>query len=417
LSVLENFGDSVRLLEGLDFLRSQAGQRPLVMHLSAGKTGGTHDWTGCFERAVDAMLLERPGIALVQSAGNYGDSRMHSHGWIAPGRTHVLHWLVSSRDRTPNELEVWYSGRDRFAVTLVAPNGARFTAELGQHVKLFQDGRRWGTLYHRQSEPNSGLNHVDIFMRAGSLPGNYSIELHGIDIVDGRFHAWIERDAGGVHQSRFPRWQATPQFTTNTICNSYHGVAVGAYNSNLATRPPAPFTSQGPTSDGRQKPEVGAPGLCILAARSIPAQGWRGEPRLTIKSGTSMAAPWVSGTVALMMQAAGQPMTIGDVRRILIGAVDQEGAFPGRQQAMLGFGYLNITRAVESARRFGRAPVRERVRDESSRLDWPQLVVDRQALIPQPVEREALHAEAFDASLHEAPASAPTCACRSLHRT
>ena len=413
MAVLQNFGDSVRLLEGLDFLRSQAGTRPLVMHLSAGKTGGTHDWTGCFERAVDAMALEGPGIALVQSVGNYGDSRMHTNGWVAPERTHVLHWLVSSRDRTPNELEVWYSGHDRFGVTLVAPNGAPFTAELGTRVKLVQDGVRWGTLHHRKSEPNSGLNHVDIFLRTGALPGSYRVELEGLDIVDGRFHAWIERDAGGGHQSRFPRWQATRQCTTNTICNSYHGIAVGAFDSTVPGRPPAPFTSHGPTSDGRQKPELAAPGYGILAARSVPAKGWNGERRLTIKSGTSMAAPWVSGTIALMMQAAGRPMTIFDMRRLLIGSVDPAGASPGRMQPLLGFGYLNVARAVEAAGRFGRTAGREDRRadapvSEAGGMEWPTLPVDRQPFAPAPVTREAMRAEAVGLLSTDRPT---TCGC------
>jgi subtilisin family serine protease len=439
LSVLSNFGDSVRLLEGVDFLRNQAGAKPsklwtleqgeqldflriqagakpLVMHLSAGKTGGTHDWTGCFERAIDAMLLEQPGVVLVQSAGNYGDSRMHTHGWVAPGRRHVLHWLVSSRDRTPNELEIWYSGNDQFAATLVAPDGEAFRAELGQNVKLFRSGVRWGTLYHRKSEPNSGLNHIVIFLRTGSLPGNYRVELQGIDIVDGRFNAWIERDAAGVHQSHFPRWQATRQYTTNTICNSYYGIAVGAFDPSVSARPPAPFTSQGPTSDGRQKPELAAPGLRILAARSEPAQGWRGERRLTIKSGTSMAAPWVSGTVALMMQAARRPLTIHEIRRLLIGSVDPEGAFPGRMQPLLGFGYLNTARAVEAARRFGAKTDSEEVGDEETPPEWPLFVVDRKSLEPPSLAHEALSEEAIDEGSSASIAAGASCGCQQDHR-
>lgn len=382
MRVLENFGDSVRLLEGLDFLRNQAGPSPLVMHLSAGKTGGTHDWTGCFERAVDALLLERSGIALVQSVGNYGESRMHVHGQVPPQQRNRLDWLVSSRDRTANELEVWYSGHDEFGLTLVAPNGARFDVALGQHVKLIHDGRRWGTLYHRKHEPNSGLNHIDIFLRAGSPAGHYRVELRGLDIVDGRFHAWIERDAAGPHQSRFPRRQATSRCTTNTICNSYRGIAVGACDATLADRPPTRFTSSGPTADGRQKPELAAPGYRIVAARSQPAGGWGAERRLTVKSGTSMAAPWVSGTVALMMQAAGRPLTIAEVRRLLIGATDPIPAGPMRLR--LGYGYLNVAAAVEAARRSGSLPGTaqdssvEAVAPHEVASDWTLGIVDAQ---------------------------------------
>src|SRR6266545_1762443 len=75
LGELANLGDSVGLLEGLDFIRREAAGRSCVLHLSAGKTGGPHIGTTLLERAVDAMLQE-PGIVLVQSVGNYADSSM-----------------------------------------------------------------------------------------------------------------------------------------------------------------------------------------------------------------------------------------------------------------------------------------------------------------------------------------------------
>ncbi|MEJ2458453.1 MAG: S8 family peptidase [Novosphingobium sp.] len=354
LQELENFGDSVRLLEGLDFVRRQAGESPLVAHFSAGMTGGPHDGTALFAQAVDAFVLERPGVVLVQSVGNYAASRMASHGRIGPDQKKVLHWLISPRDRTPNELEIWYNGQDQFDLTLIAPDGERFEAALGENVKLGRDDTRWGTLYHRHSEPNSGKNHIDIFLRTGSPPGRYRIELHGRDVVDGRFHAWIERDAGGRHQSHFSRRQATAKYTTNTICNSYRGIAVGAYDATAGDRPATRFSSRGPTADGRQKPELVAPGYRIRAARSLPADGWHGEQRLTTKSGTSMAAPFVTGTVALMLQAAGRPLSIVEVRRLLIGTADPPPVRPGHISRSLGYGYLNTVAAVEAARRLGR---------------------------------------------------------------
>lgn len=349
----DNFGDSVQLLEALDFIRNQAGDAPFVVNLSAGKTGGPHNGTELFSQAVDALLLERPGIGLAQSVGNYAQSQMATHGRIGPDQQQVLHWLIAARDLTPNELEIWYSGQDCFDVTLVAPNGERFSVPLGERLKLIQDGVRWGTLYHRQFEPNSGMNHIDIFLRAASPHGQYLVELRGSDIVDGRFHAWIERDAPGRHQSRFPRTQATSLYTTNTICNSLRGIAVGAYDATVQGRPPARFSSRGPTADGRQKPELVAPGYRIRAARSVPQGGWTGQPRFVVKSGTSMAAPWVSGTMALMLQAAGRPLTSAEMRRLLIGTVDPAPGRPGRSHTRLGYGYLNIVAAVEAARRLG----------------------------------------------------------------
>lgn len=351
LDELGNLGDSVGLLEGLDFIRRQAAGRPCVLHLSAGKTGGDHTGETPLERAVDAMLLD-PGIALVQSVGNYADTAMHTHARIGPDSEHVLNWITPENDRTPNELEVWYSGEDVFEASLIAPDGRQFRAPLDTRVRLRGDFGTWGNFYHRLRDPNNGQNHIDIFLYRGAPSGHWRVVLRGRDVVDGRLHAWIERDASGRYQSRFLRTQATSRFTTNTICNCYRAIAVGAYDGTRPDRPPTRFSSRGPTADGRQKPECAAPGYRIRAARSLPRRGWRpNESRLCVKSGTSMAAPAVSGTVALMYEAAGRLLTIYEVRRALIGTLDPHPGPPGRTSTRIGYGYLNTSAAVAAARR------------------------------------------------------------------
>jgi subtilisin family serine protease len=363
LTELSNLGDSVGLLEGLKFCHEQAAGRPCVLHLSAGKTGGPHRGNTLIEQAVDHMM-QQPGVVLVQSVGNYADSAMHAHARVGPDQEYVLDWMTPHNDRTPNEVEIWYNGEDVFELTLTAPTGEQFAAPLNERVQLRDVLNVWGNLYHRPHEPNSGLNHINIFLYTTAPSGRWRIGLRGRDIVDGRLHAWIERDATGRYQSRFPRTQASSRYTTNTICNSFRAIAVGAYDATRPNRPPTRFSSRGPTADGRQKPELAAPGYRVLAARSTPRDGWRGEPRLIAKSGTSMAAPWVSGTVALMLSVSARPLTIHEIRRALIGTADPHGGPSGRTSTQLGYGYLNIPKAVAAARRIGRGdrrPAREEV--------------------------------------------------------
>ena len=77
-------------------------------------------------------------------------------------------------------------------------------------------------------------------------------------------------------------------------------------------------SSRGPTLDGRLKPDLSAPGTDVIAARLSGSQ--MGTPYGEFyqeASGTSMAAPHVSGLVALMFQA-NKNMSPFEVKQLLL---------------------------------------------------------------------------------------------------
>ena len=100
---LATLGDTVRILEALDFVRRIAGDRPWVANLSLGRHGGPHNGRTLVEQGIDALLLEAPGRAVVQSCGNYFAADTHSSGRLRPGRSRTLRWTIDAADSTPND--------------------------------------------------------------------------------------------------------------------------------------------------------------------------------------------------------------------------------------------------------------------------------------------------------------------------
>jgi subtilisin family serine protease len=85
--------------------------------------------------------------------------------------------------------------------------------------------------------------------------------------------------------------------------NLDEAIAVGSiHKSNPHSYGVSYFSSRGPTADGRMKPDLVAPGENILSARHVwPRQGSNARDYYVEMSGTSMAAPHVSGLLAAFL--------------------------------------------------------------------------------------------------------------------
>lgn len=342
-----NLGDSVKLLEAIDFIRRTAGDKPLVINASVGRHGGSHDGRSLVEMAMDFFLENRLNTAICQSTGNYYQTDTHASGTVYPGRTETIIFTTDKADVTPNELEIWYPGRDVLLVEIEhADSKLRARCPINEDAELTVGGQVVGRVYHRSKEPNNGLNHVNLFLYTIAPFGEWKMTLYGERVVDGRFHAWIERDGGcATCQSKFRSDFADRLTTTGTICNGYNTIVVGALDTGKNGL--GSFSSSGPTIDGRTKPNLLAPGVGIWSAKSSPLTQTQGGQKLIRMSGTSMASPHVTGAVALMLSAATSDVDIHTLRRLLL-----KNTRPLTTEAIdrfrLGSGLLNIRAAIEA---------------------------------------------------------------------
>src|SRR5258708_14705800 len=94
-------GNSVTLLEALDWISRLAGERPWVVNLSLGRHGGPHTGLTLVEQGIDALLLAAPGPCVVPSARNYFSARGHASGTLRPGQRRTLRLCTAPADLPP----------------------------------------------------------------------------------------------------------------------------------------------------------------------------------------------------------------------------------------------------------------------------------------------------------------------------
>jgi subtilisin family serine protease len=308
----KHFGDSVNLIEAIRFIFDQAGSKPCVINISLGTNGGPHDGSTLVEKAIDGMLQEKPNRAVVIAASNSHDDGIHAAGNVPAYGTYDISWLVDGSDFTENEMEIWYKGNDQLSVELIDPTGQSLGIvepnETGQvkdtngHVQL--------VISNRLRDPNNNDNVINVWLKERNT-GNWMVRLINNTSKATPFHGWIERDDAG--QSVFGGARDNSH-TLGSISCGHKSITVASYDATKKGFPISWFSSEGPTRDGRKKPEIAAPGSNILAANSTTK-----KDRI-LMSGTSMAAPAVTGSIALVFAAAAasnKSLTIDQLRDII----------------------------------------------------------------------------------------------------
>lgn len=348
------------ILAGVRYIFDQAEVHglPAVVNLSLGGHDGPHDGTSLFEQGLDE-LVARPGRAIVVSAGNEGGRAIHIAQTLNGGSfTFSIVPSSSSLDLT-----LWYPGDSSFTLTVTPPDGMPLEVPTGtrRHEETPSGSV---TVDNALGGPNPLNNDNEARIMLRFLP---SFAPWVITVSDrrggGRFDGWITMaDAGTIIGSDMP------PLTIAEPGNAVHVITVGSFNStaqwpSLAgyqdfsdTHPVGEisyFSSRGPTRDGRQKPEIAAPGAWIVSALSADSFSLR---RLThpdgvhsMMRGTSMAAPYVSGVIALIF-AVDPNLTTAEIKVILTETAIEDRFTGSVPNPWFGWGKVNATAAVAAVK-------------------------------------------------------------------
>ena len=401
MAAASSFYDSTRIADAVDYLFALAGELggssgplPVSINISLGTNGHAHDTSSAMARWIDSALTT-PGRCVSVAAGNAGQvepsspsdlrfvaGRVHAAGtFAATNLRHELGWVVAGgeiADISENEMEIWYSPQDRIDVEVRPPGGAWIgPIRPGQNIRSEVLGN--GTVLSVHSEtyyPANGANRISILLSpfygpvddtgraVGPIaPGEWRVRLTGTVVRDGRYDAWIERDDPRPLSGPRGRLWAYPSsfspgsYTDDRMINSLACAerVLSVANVDLARNAAHVTSSRGPTRDGRFKPDIGADGTAVVAARGFDrARPW------TEMTGTSMASPHVCGVAALMLGIAPKltsAQILGIMRTTSTPLAGQD--FSWRRDT--GFGVIDAAACVEEAAIYEAARKRSRL--------------------------------------------------------
>ncbi len=313
--------DSAEILDGINYIATKAKQlgKLAVINLSLGGNIGGHDGSDPLELALDQLV--EAGTPIVVAAGNQEQDNAHIQGRLATGKT-VTSDIEVGDTTTDLAIDVWYALQDDIDATLTAPNGNTTTLQASTTDTSAHSGNV--TTISRSS--NLGKELYFEVNSNNSLPTRgWSITLRARNSEsEGLWDAWVDTtscaspgasflpgNGYSIDQNDTLGIPATAHFVTTVGAyvtkTSWKGLNGQVFGSNsTSVGEIASYSSWGPTRDGRVKPDVVAPGGLIASARSEDIAETPNDPdRLhRLLAGTSMAAPHVSGIIALMLQHA-----------------------------------------------------------------------------------------------------------------
>jgi len=386
------------IIDGMNYIFKYATSvsKPAVVNLSWGSTIGPHDGNSLFSQACDA--LTGAGKIFVCAAGNNGQDTVHLQKVFSSTDSTVSTFVTFSPLLDSNNrytwVDIWGDTGKTFCVniklygssTAIDSTGFVCLGDTSLNFKLI--GSNFDTcnvtITTVVSEYN-GKPHALVSLYS-KVPDNICLTTKA---TSGKVNMWEgyvfppEGYYGYLRKLGYP-WAVAGDvnMTVSDIGCTRSAITAGAYTSKTSftningvglVYPGsgrgriAPFSSIGPTEDGRVKPDITAPGFALASSVSsydttynpdgsnfssiVSADtiGGRVFPYAML-AGTSMASPCVAGIVGMMLQV-NPTLTPDEVKSIINSTAITDfftGTLPASGSNTWGHGKINAYGAIKS---------------------------------------------------------------------
>lgn len=338
--------------------------KPAVVNLSLGGHFDAHDGTDAVSQIIDSET--GPGRIVCCAAGNEGNDNIHAQVNLGAAATRTVRFQIPQNAVGIAMLNGWYPASGTLEIAIRSPDGLKTPFQpvitSGNPLRTHILPMATVQLETGDVDPSNGDHNFFVVIKATPsegvpvMGGIWQLQVRNIVTLTGKLDLWALDD------QRAP----TVMFTGNSIQDtikigspgcSLSAITVAAYTTRnqwadidgngqqvgLTVDDISDFSSEGPLRNRKKKPDVTAPGAMIascMSSKSQPDHSVIIDAQHVLEAGTSMAAPFISGVIALLLERK-KNLTPAQVKKLLKANSSIPGKPAGSFDSKWGFGLLN----------------------------------------------------------------------------